>query len=796
MDFFNKLHYIVIKRQSLSICFTLVIGLFLYSPVNGQPSNDDCSGATVITSIPFTDNVNTTTATPDGPSLSCNGNGNQTDGNSVWYVWTPQDNVTVQISTFGSDYDVALGVFTGECGSLEEIFCLDFGAADASMFDAEADVTYYIKVGEYLNGSGGGNLVFRVGDLEPTILESVANGTSPAISSLVSALAKNSVSNSTSSSVKTVPIFKLSDAKGKGKSMNKNGVELNPMKNRANLQSMTKPDQTKVSKNGSGPKLLQSFDGAENDDNYYLVGGYLYPPDTDGDVGRNYYVQITNLVTTIFDKSGNVVLGPFPNNVFWTDLGGLCENTNDGDPIVLYDEETGRWLVSQFAFNDDFDDFSLCLACSKTNDPTGEYYQHEFSFTGIGFPDYPKYGFATDAIAVMANIYEPFEGSGLGAIDKSEAFSSGSATMVFFQPGTNEFGFLPGDNDGPVFNDVPPTFATNNAGYFSNDRIDFWEIHPDFANPGNSTASEVARVPVTPFNSFVPGIDQPEGAPLLDPITDRLMHRLQIRNFGNDKRAVVNHTVNADGNGKAGIRWYEFRNSKDKGWNLFKENTFSPDGDHRWMGSIAMNEKNETLLGYSISSTTTYPSIGVAGRLGESNLMNAGELLVYDGNVDQYVQLGNAGRWGDYSAMAVDPVDGTFWYTQEYAKPNTGLGELAGWATKIAQVKVSAGRLEKPVASENSTVNGYALLQNYPNPFNPETVIGFQIPEANHVTIKIFNSLGQEVRTLLDMQYNKGFHSVIWDGKDNLGNSVSSGIYFYRLQAGTFNQINKMSLLR
>ena len=146
--------------------------------------------------------------------------------------------------------------------------------------------------------------------------------------------------------------------------------------------------------------------------------------------------------------------------------------------------------------------------------------------------------------------------------------------------------------------------------------------------------------------------------------------------------------------------------------------------------------------------------------------------------------------------MAVDPVDGTFWYTQEYAKPNTGLGELAGWATKIAQVKVSAGRLEKPVASENSTVNGYALLQNYPNPFNPETVIGFQIPEANHVTIKIFNSLGQEVRTLLDMQYNKGFHSVIWDGKDNLRNSVSSGIYFYRLQAGTFNQINKMSLLR
>ena len=793
MDFFNKLNYFVIKRQSLLICFTLVIGLFLYSPVNGQPSNDDCSNATVITSIPFTDNVNTENATPDGPSLSCNGNGNQTDGNSVWYVWTPEDDVTVQISSFGSDYDVALGVFTGECGSLEEVACLDYGGADAFMFDAEADVTYYIKVGEYLDGAGGGNLVFRVGELEPIILESVANGTSAPISGL---LAKRAVTTSKSSTVKEVPMFKL--PKDKVNALGKTGVMMDPLLEKSNLQKSSTPaDNNQVSKNGSGPKLLQIFDGAENDDNDNLLGFLLYPPDTDGDVGPNYYVQMINDVTTVFDKTGAVVLGPFPNNVFWTGLGGLCEYTNNGDVMVLYDEETDRWLVAQFALlSPGLPPWSLCVACSKTNDPTGEYYQHEFSFDGIGFPDYPKYGFVSDAIGVMVNLFSPFQGSGLGAIDKSEAFSDGPATMVFFRPGTNEFGFLPGDNDGPVFDDVPPTFATNNAGFFANDRIDFWEIHPDFANPGNSTASEVARIPVTPFNSFVPGITQPDGAPLLDPITDRLMHRLQLRNFGNEKMAVVNHTVNADGNGKAGIRWYEFRNHKDKGWKLFQENTFSPDGDNRWMGSIAKNEKNETLLGYSISSTTTYPSIGVAGRLGESSLMNAGELLVYDGNVDQYVQLGNAGRWGDYSAMAVDPVDGTFWYTQEYTKPNTRLGELAGWATKIAQVKVSAGKLAKPIASENSTVNSYALLQNYPNPFNPETVIGFQIPEANHVTIKIFNSIGQEVRTLLDMQYEEGIHSVIWDGKDNMGKSLSSGVYFYRLQAGTYNQVKKMSLLR
>ena len=90
----------------------------------------------------------------------------------------------------------------------------------------------------------------------------------------------------------------------------------------------------------------------------------------------------------------------------------------------------------------------------------------------------------------------------------------------------------------------------------------------------------------------------------------------------------------------------------------------------------------------------------------------------------------------------------------------------------------------------------FSLEQNYPNPFNPETEIRFQLPEASQVTVKIFNTLGQEIRTLTDIHYEAGFHSVRWDGKDNNGNAVSSGIYLYQLQAGSFSQIRKMTLLR
>jgi hypothetical protein len=460
-------------------------------------------------------------------------------------------------------------------------------------------------------------------------------------------------------------------------------------------------------RNDPKAKVLQVFDGAENDDNAFQADILLAPPDTDGDVGPNHYVQMVNVVTTIFDKSGNVLLGPFPGNFFWTGLGGRCEDTNRGDVIVLYDEETDRWLVSQFAFDDfTFETSSLCIALSATGDPTGAYYQHEFEFTGIGFPDYPKYGFVTDAIGVMVNLFVPFQGAALGAIDKAEALSDEQTTMVLFKLGTNEFGFVAGDNDGPVFDNMPPTFATNNDG--SGDTIDFWEIDADFAVPKNSTVSEVAKIPVSPIDSDIcpavrercieqPGSgtgEPPNNITFLEAISDRLMHRLQLRDFGNDKRAVVNHTVDADGNGKAGIRWYEFRNHKDRGWKLVKENTFSPDGNHRWMGSIAMNSKGQTCLGYSISGPGTHPSIGIAGRYGRSQIMNIREQVVFDGNVDGFVQR-QTSRWGDYSAMVVDPVDDTFWYTQEHAQPNSFIGERFGWATKIIQIEFPGGGPKK-----------------------------------------------------------------------------------------------------
>ncbi|MFQ6113614.1 MAG: FlgD immunoglobulin-like domain containing protein [bacterium] len=111
------------------------------------------------------------------------------------------------------------------------------------------------------------------------------------------------------------------------------------------------------------------------------------------------------------------------------------------------------------------------------------------------------------------------------------------------------------------------------------------------------------------------------------------------------------------------------------------------------------------------------------------------------------------------------------------------------------------------VCAEDTTITGigdnpsavpkdFALGQNFPNPFNPETEIRFYLPKESHVVLKIFNTLGEEIRTLVKAKYAPGSYSVRWDATDKKENVVSSGVYFYQIQAGTFSQVKKMILLR
>jgi len=110
--------------------------------------------------------------------------------------------------------------------------------------------------------------------------------------------------------------------------------------------------------------------------------------------------------------------------------------------------------------------------------------------------------------------------------------------------------------------------------------------------------------------------------------------------------------------------------------------------------------------------------------------------------------------------------------------------------------KVRTGNLNKDNIAGSKLNQVFALKQNYPNPFNPTTQISFEIPEDGNVKLKIYNSVGQLVKTLVDDNMSKGYHQVNWNASDNNGIKLSSGVYFYTLTSGSFVESKKMILMK
>jgi hypothetical protein len=450
------------------------------------------------------------------------------------------------------------------------------------------------------------------------------------------------------------------------------------------------------------PSPIQSFDGLGNGDNQVVVGFQLIPPDTQGDVGRTHYVQWVNLVFAIWDKSGNLMYGPAAGNTLWTGFGGPCERSNDGDPIALFDPLADRWFMAQFALPY-FPDgpFYQCIAISTSSDPTGTWYRYAFEWeNGNGLDvmnDYPKFGVWPDGYYMTTNQFSAgtseWAGTGVAAFERAKMLKGQLPQVVYYDLGPSDWGgMLPSDFDGlaPPPAGAPNYFVEANADEWAaglNDELHIYEFSVDWTNPPKSTFTRVARLPMAPFDGDMCGtsqdcIPQPGTTQKLDALADRLMHRLQYRNFGSYETLVSNLTVDADGADHAGIRWFELRKTRNA-WSIFQQGTYAPDGKHRWMGSMAMDHAGNIALGYSVSSSSTFPSIRYAGRLATDPLGTLPQAETELAAGRSFQAGGN--RWGDYSMMGLDPVDDcTFWYTQQYV---SAPGAWGNWDTRIGSFR-------------------------------------------------------------------------------------------------------------
>ncbi len=437
--------------------------------------------------------------------------------------------------------------------------------------------------------------------------------------------------------------------------------------------------------------------------------GACCPPDTVGEIGPTHFIQMTNGVgadgttISIYDKAGTRILAPVSLEGA---LGSGACAAADGDPIPLYDQLANRWLLTQFETAGGPGVHGFCIYVSSGHDPfLGSWTQYFFPTQGAGFPDYPKYAVWPNAYYIGTN-----EGGPVYAIDRAKMLAGQPATMITRNiPQLAGFGFqlaTPVDVAGPI---PPPDGAPgifvrhrddeshNAVPNATQDYLEVWEFQPDFVTPANSTFTGPTNIPMAEFDSDLCGLTsffcfgQPGTAQQLDPLREPVMQRPVYRNFGTYQSLVGNLTTDVTGGDQGGIRWFEMRRAAgvaSGGWSNFQEGTVAAaDGVNRWMGSLAMDKQGNMALGYSVSdANATFPGIRYTGRTvgATAGIMNQGETEIGTGAVSQTF----SDRWGDYSAMTVDPVDDcTFWFTTEYLPAASADGSPR---TRIAAFKYDA----------------------------------------------------------------------------------------------------------
>jgi len=462
-----------------------------------------------------------------------------------------------------------------------------------------------------------------------------------------------------------------------------------------------------------------------------------YPSDANGTAGPLYYMQTVNCTYAIYNKSGDLLVGPTAINTLFSGVPGA--DYNDGDPLVLYDEQADRWLVVEFSISGSND--YMLVAVSTTSDPTGTWYK--YSFDVVDMPDYEKFGIWQDGYYMGVN--NP-SGKDIYVFQRSVMLAGGTSPLMvgFDNPNrpTSIDGFMcvpPVDNDGTFAPaGSPGTFIAFNDDAIAggSDQLWIYELTVNWATPTASTFSRVQQINVIPFDSDFgntwSNIEQPGTSQKLDAIPMVVMHAPQYRNFGTYQTIVCCHTVDVDASNHAGIRWYELRRDTQTSgsWTIRQQGTYAPDGHSRWMGSIMLNGSGRIGLGYSVSSSTIYPGIRYTGQSSNgyssaSGIMDIPEETILTATTSQ----SSYNRWGDYSLMSVDPADDqTFWYTTQYGGSRQ---------TKIASFKLGNEPVVSTLAAQNvtetsatlhGTVNPNGLASTYHFEYGTTTSYGNTTP--------------------------------------------------------------------
>ena len=407
---------------------------------------------------------------------------------------------------------------------------------------------------------------------------------------------------------------------------------------------------------GTPPTLLDSLQGVLRGD----AGSYSYPPDSDGAIGPDHYVETVNRNFAVYDKATGAEL----INIL---LGSFLPGSN-GDPRCVFDHHSGRWIVHVCDFSATA---TIYLAVSLTDDPTGDWFKTSF-LTAQGadvgrWPDYPTLGVDEHGIYIAAYMVGG-PGMTIFALDK--------APLVATPP---SLGTITAWRNLPWEGAIQPAHTYGNPGaeYLisinSSSSLRVRRVNPPLTAP---TMTDLGTVSVSYFSD-------PPNAPALGSTTpintvdDRLMMSVY-----RDGSLWAAHTISVGG--RCGCRWYEI---EPESTTLIQEGTVADSSLYYYFPSIMVNQSGDAVMGFTGSNANQYAACYFTGRVAGDPPGEMAEPEMFkegtgpQNNVDPY----GRNRWGDYSYSTLDPLDhNTFWTIQEY-----GHGDNI-WGTYIAVLSFGA----------------------------------------------------------------------------------------------------------
>ena len=490
------------------------------------------------------------------------------------------------------------------------------------------------------------------------------------------------------------------------------------------------------------PAPIISFVGLD-----FLNFGAGRPPDTNGDVGPNHFIQSVNTSIGIYDKTTGTRLVGLAMDTFMKqgNFGNLCDTDNFGDPVVLYDTFEDRWIITDFAFQLDGASNVVsppgmfqCFAASKTSDPvSGGWNFYSFNTTG-GLGDYGKFSIWPDGLYSTFNMFDyaaagSFQNVRVYALNKAQMYAGfPTVQIVSFDLPSAEFTVLPAN--ARLQTGTPPVGTPNlySVVWQFTNVISVYKFKADWNNISLSSFTG-------PFDTIAPAswASAPNTVPVNggldnDTLQPRLMAQNQYTNIGGVESLWNTHTV-LGATGQASPRFYQVNVTGGTiAANTTQAFTHSPDATiSRYIPSVAVDRAGDMALVYSASSSALKPAIRYAGRLAGDliNTLPQTETSLIEGPGAQ----NTSNRWGDYSTMTLDPDGCTFWMTTEYYAAVGG-----DWQTRIGSFKFPSCT----ALATFGTLSGTVTLSPGGTPINGATVtFGSRTAVTNASGFYTFNGL-------------------------------------------------------